>query len=689
MSKNFDIWYYFGNSKFPLLRIVIPLILGIAFYKNLYCNLYIYFIPALIPLLFLFIHYKKKTLFQFTLFILCLLFGIVWRENNPHSNKEDLYIHYIEENKNQKIAIKILNQGEEKEKTYVYKIRILGINKNNNWIATQGNAIMYFLEKEKSKLLSFGDTLIIETRFQEFNKAISPYHFDYEKYMKTQGFSNQIFLYPKAIIKHKKNQINEPLINKIRSKIHNILKESIKDNTSLSLVQAVILNDRTNMSSELRNHFSKTGVAHIIAISGMHVSILCGFILFIIPYIKTQKLKYILQALAIILVWFYVYLTDFPPSAIRACLMFTLASISLFLNRSGYSLNNLFLTAILMLLYNPIWLQDLGFQLSFLAVLSILLFQNGIQSIWTPANKVLKYFWEIISVSFSVQILVLPLIIYYFNNIPLFVLLANIPAVIYSFILLSGSFILIIAYFIAPFLSIFLAQLLSFITKYFYLSIQYFSIYTPKGMQSIFIDFLQMTLLYLIIISLVLAFLSKQKKYWVISYLFLFLFFIDYNYKIANKEKESFIYIGESKGELQIFIKNKAQSYSIHSEEENINFQNYEVLPFLKAYSIKEHHISNWDNWNKISISKNNKEKSNLQLIIIENTNIQLNTIKDAILLINLPYSKEKVALMEELKSKNIQFHDLKKSPLILHYQNNFDLIRQNYLYHQEKAYSS
>lgn len=681
MPKEFDIWDYFGNSKFPLLRIAIPLITGMAFYEQLYWRFSIFLLLFLAPFILLFILYKKNLQFQITLLLFCLIFGSVWRKNNPHSNKENLYTNYIEENKNQKIALKILNQGEKKEKSYAYKVRVLGVKKNNNWIATQGNAIMYYLEKENKNPLLFGDTIIIDTRFQEFNNAITPYHFDYKKYMQAQGFSHQIFLYPKAILRHQESNIKEPIIIKIRNKIHFILTESIEDKTSLSLVQAVILNDRTNMSSELRNHFSKTGVAHIIAISGMHVSILCGFLLVLLPYIRNQKLEYALQVLAIILVWFYVYLTDFPPSAIRACLMFTLSSISLFLNRTGYSINNLFLTAILMLLFNPVWLEDLGFQLSFLAVLSILLFQNSIQNLWKPSNKVFKYLWEIISVSFSVQILVLPLILYYFNNIPIFVILANIPAVIYSFLLLSGSFILIIFYFIAPIISICIAQALSFITKYFYLSIQSFSTYTPKGFQSIVIDILQMSLLYLIIISLILALISKQRKYWIISYGILLVFFTDYNYKEEKKKTEDFIYIKENKGTLEIFIKHQISGFTIYSEEDNPNFENYDVSPFLKAYSIKNYHISNWNKWDKISISELEKENNNARFIVIENTNFDLNAINDVFLILHLPYSNEKTHLIEKLQNENITYHDLKKSPIILPYQKNFDLIKQNYLY--------
>src|SRR5690606_14480756 len=286
-----------------------------------------------------------------------------------------------------------------------------------------------------------------------------------------------------------------------------------------------------------------------------------------------------------------------------------------------------------------------------------------------------------ISVSFSVQILVLPLILYYFNNIPIFVILANIPAVIYSFLLLSGSFILIISYFIAPIISIFIAKVLSFITKYFYLSIQSFSIYTPKGFQSIVIDIFQMTLLYLIIISLILTFISKQRKYWIISYGFLLVFFIDYNYKEEKKKKEDFIYIKENKGALEIYIKHQISRITIYPEVDNLNFENYDVSPFLKAYSIKNHHISNWSKWDKISISELEEENNNARFIVIENTDFDLNAINDAFLILHLPYSNEKTHLIEKLENENIIYHDLKKSPIILPYQKNFDLVKQSYLY--------
>lgn len=521
-------------------------------------------------------------------------------------NNTEHYAQYLLAEEEQLLSIVINSLAEEKERSTYYTANIIAIGNEQHQELVEGKIAVYHINRQENKLsdLQYGDTLIIKNKLVPFQEAVSSYHFDYASFMYNKGFLHQAFLYDNDIITRFSYQQDLPFIFKARLKIQDILEKHIHDLTTLSLMKAVVLNDKLTLNAELRNHFSKTGIAHIIAISGMHVAIVCGFILYFIPKVKRQGIKITLYAFALVLVWFYIYLTDFPASAIRAAMMFSLGVASYFLNRKSISINHLLLTGLLMLIIQPHWIWDIGFQLSFLAVLSILVFNASIQKWYQPKGYIKEYIWSIISVSLSVQILVFPLVLYYFHNFPILVLFANIPAVIYSFLLLSGSFLLIVLDFISPLLSQGIGYILSFITYYFYNSIQFFSEISPSFFQELYINQWQLILLYLILLSMIVYYQKPHfySKLGIVSMVILLCG--QMIYAIEKQYHDNFIYIAKQQRETYIFIKdgNKAYYFSTDNVISDKHFQ-YQILPFIKAYYLKEVEHYKLDNWSQIQLS--------------------------------------------------------------------------------------
>ncbi len=592
-------------SNYPLVRIIVPYIIGLLLADLI--EIPYNYIMLIIGLCLLLLISKKlsTTSFHVLLFVTAFLFGNVWMQKSNTKHVTSNYTHQLKNNEKHILAVRLLSQGEEKERSVLYEAQVIGIKTDSisQWNAAEGKIPIYLLgKKEGINKLSYGDTLIFETYLNEFQAPFSKYHFDYQKYMHNRGYFHQVFLREDQLIYHASNKAKLPLLLRARHVVQDILNKSIPNPTTHSLMSAVLLNEKTQMNPELRTHFSKTGISHIIAISGMHVSILCGFLLFLIPYIKNNKGRIAVFLLAFILVWTYIAITKFPPSAIRAASMFTLGIIGIFLHRKVYSINNLIITALIMLVYQPLWIWDVGFQLSFLAVLSILCFNPSIQNLYNSKHQVVNYIWAIISISLSVQILVFPLILYYFNSFPLLVLLANIPAVIYSFLLLSGSFILIGVYFIHPQLSIILGQILSYITDLFYSIIQWLSYLTPDLFQSFQISNIDLALIYLLVFAIMLSVYKKGLKYWIGSSVILSLLVVVYLQDQHYKSKENFLFIFQQRQSYYIFIKMNQQGYLLHPPGANEDIYQYNIAPLEKGYQLKHVDQFEWTLWEDISL---------------------------------------------------------------------------------------
>ena len=213
-------------------------------------------------------------------------------------------------------------------------------------------------------------------------------------------------------------------------------------NHGLSVVSAMTLGQRQSLDKDLRQAYSDAGVSHLLALSGMHLSILYVFFSLILFRRYSGAVGMILTLLA---VWAYVLLVGMMPSVTRAALMITLCSIFQFAGRRALTVDLLFFSAFIQLLYNPYCLADIGFQLSYLSVLSILLvhvpLQRLLYRIW--GSPLLRWLSSAMLVSLVAQLGVAPLVIYYFGNFSLVFLVANLLMVPLATLTLYGAVMLL------------------------------------------------------------------------------------------------------------------------------------------------------------------------------------------------------------------------------------------------------
>jgi competence protein ComEC len=270
--------------------------------------------------------------------------------------------------------------------------------------------------------------------------------------------------------------------------------------------------------------FSKTGTLHVLAVSGLHAGIIFMILNVLTSFLLRFKNGKQIQSLLVLLgIWYYAYVTGLSPSVCRASLMFSLMAVAKLSNRKTSSFNVVFMSAFILVLLNPFIIVDVGFQLSYTAVLGILYLQPKLQNLYLPKFKVDEYIWGLLTVSFAAQIFTFPLSIYYFHQFPLYFLLSNLLVIPIILVVLVMLIVLLVVSFYPP-----LAQLMAVVIQ-FVLKINGEVLRTIENMpynsiSGIYISKLEMITLY-VMVFISLAFITYRSKWQMFLLLLLVVFF--------------------------------------------------------------------------------------------------------------------------------------------------------------------
>jgi competence protein ComEC len=212
---------------------------------------------------------------------------------------------------------------------------------------------------------------------------------------------------------------------------------------------ALLLGQQQEISSEIIQDYQLSGAVHILSVSGLHIGLLMLFINFLLKPLRKNRLNsYLKLIITITILWFFAFIAGLSPSVVRSVTMFTFVAIGMHLNRKTNIFHTLLVSILLILLFQPAFIVDVGFQLSYLALFFILWLQPLLASLWKPKTKVATYIWEILTVSFAAQIGAFPLSIYYFHQFPGLFFITNLLVLpLVSIIMYWGIFVLIIASF--------------------------------------------------------------------------------------------------------------------------------------------------------------------------------------------------------------------------------------------------
>lgn len=433
-------------------------------------NFIFYFLFLISALIILTVFYKRK-ICVIGLCALAFLFGIFWEERFEAEivpQKED--IHYYNEKGEFIVEGIITKELQEKEKSVEATVKVKRV--NNKFV--NGNLLIFL---EPGSDIKYGDKVLLKGKIKE-PKNFTP-DFNYKEYLRAKRIYSVMF-YPE--IKILERNKGNPILAKIFS-----FKEKLKKRAKIlpppegAILSAIVLGDKSRISNELKERLSITGLSHIVAISGMHIMIILE--IFFLTFIWIGFWRREATIFSLLILFFYILLIGAPPSAIRAGIMGAILYVGWTIGRLTQSTRSLVFAATAMVLLNPLILtRDVGFQLSFLATIGIIYFYPIFEEKLSAKNSKLK---QLICLTFSAQILCLPILIFNFGNIPIFAPIANIFVVpLLPFLIISGFSFLIITFFSSSFayyLSFFLKVGFSFVIFVINkISLISFASFTPK-----------------------------------------------------------------------------------------------------------------------------------------------------------------------------------------------------------------
>ncbi len=299
-------------------------------------------------------------------------------------------------------------------------------------------SMILYIDKEFGKMNpSIGDTIYGKIVPRSINSENNNNSF-YSKYLRKKGILYKSFLRSENITltKPKKKSIKSD-IYKLREKYIDAIFRRINSEKEASTLIAMTTGNKSFISSEIRSSFSGSGVMHILAVSGFHVGFIYTFFSFILYIFGNGYYVRIVRMIIVsLLLWFYASIAGFSPSITRAVIMLTIYEFCKITRRKKSALNTLAFCALLITIFEPTAIFDIGFQLSFVALLSIITIHPRIKHLYIPNNIVEGYVWSLISVSIACQIGTALISITVFGFFPTYFLLANLLVIPLSALIL-------------------------------------------------------------------------------------------------------------------------------------------------------------------------------------------------------------------------------------------------------------
>lgn len=623
---------HFWNSL-PLFRLVIPFIFGIIFSYSLYTQWTYLLIPFLLVLLMIVHSFVKsfslRWLFGIISSCLLVVFGLCIVQYSLDKNEDSYFAHFL--NDDSILLVECIEEPIEKENSFKVLSKVISVDNK----PTKGVLLIY-LEKSIDSL-KYGDRILISSKPNEIQLPLNPQQFNYKKHLNVRNVTHQVYIsstdfnllngaWGNKIIK---------CVNNIRNKLVAILSQSELNSNQLSVCTALLLGDKSEMSQELKQTFSESGVIHVLAVSGLHVGIIFLLINKLLMFMNKKQILKLLKVLILLFcLWSYAFITSLSPSVMRAATMFSFIAIADVMQRRTNIYNTLAASAFLLLIIEPSMIFEVGFQLSYLAVLGIVSIYPKIYPLLLFKSKWIDALWQLICVSLAAQIATFPLGIYYFHQFPNYFLLANILVIpLIPLIIYFGLFYLLM------FDYAFVSEPVLLILKYF-LNILFVILEgiqeLPQTISSfLFLQAYEVVIFYVAIGFCLLFIYLKSSKYLILSLLCIVL--MQFSHWNGQKNREN-------RSQLVFYSVNKHTVFGLVEKDKALFLANSELINNQKSQKFNLH-----NHWAFLKLNERElvdldsniqsqyvwKEQSHIQLanqkLLIVDHNFELKSIDNPI----------------------------------------------------------
>jgi competence protein ComEC len=426
----------------PLVRILVPLLLGLisALKLNTYSDLKLVWLPAVLVIIALLFSLNKiwknilknhyfGILAAAAFFLLGMALGYRAIDGQKGPPEGESYLAVIE------------SSPIEKPNSYAVHLKIFKVQIDSHQFQSCNTRIIAYMSKDNfSTRISPGNSIRFYGSISNLDQELYPNQFDYGKYLRNTGISGTIYIpsWSYEVIPLNPFSLKGKL-NELRSNLLEKLNEDSIPEKEYGVISALLVGDRSFLDPQLRSDFANAGAVHILAVSGLHVGIIYLLFLTILNFLFKKKAKLLKFLLVLLMLWGYAALTGFSPSVLRAATMFSFIALGKFNKRYTNTYNMIAASALLLLVINPLLITQIGFQLSYLAVLGIVFFHPIFYASFDFKNRYISMLWSLVCVSFAAQLATFPLSIYYFNQFPVLFFITNILVIpLASIILYAG-----------------------------------------------------------------------------------------------------------------------------------------------------------------------------------------------------------------------------------------------------------
>lgn len=444
--------------KYPFLRMLLPLAVGVwccAVFPDFQISVTLLLVTmvALLAMAFVATFFVKRYRLRwlFGSIMACYLFFAGYALTTVHqTDVHDDYFRNFENEADYYVA-RVFDYPTEREKS-VKVVLELQSQYSDSLPSCQvsGKVMAYFQKTDEAMRLAYGDLVVISAPVGEVPAPANPGEFDYRNYLIRKGVTGQVFLRDDDWIDLQANEAN-PLYA-FSYRFRDILLASLNrcglQGDEFGVAAAILLGYDDDLADEVRQNYVAAGSMHILCVSGMHVGIIFLLASALLSFLNRKKwMKILKQVLLLALIWFYAMIAGLSPSILRSALMISFVIVGDILQRKGFAINSIAASAFVLLCVNPYNLFEIGFELSYAAVIGIVVLQRPIYGWFCFKNKVADKIWEITAVAIAAQLATIPFTLFYFNQFTSYFWLSNLFMTPISFIvILSGMVLLLVSW---------------------------------------------------------------------------------------------------------------------------------------------------------------------------------------------------------------------------------------------------
>lgn len=422
--------------RMPMVRVIIPFALGILLALRLdqsgpegHAMYFLFFFVFLIRILPFGLPWKLRWIEGLLIYVVIVLSGYHLTAKRSFQERSSSFVQGISQEKKSLLILEILSDPEKRNSAWRANGRLVGVVDSAGHCREAGLPCLLYLKPDSNSAVpETGDRLLVSALPELIPPPANPGEFDFRNYMAGKNVFLRMYVdrYRQVPGQEQSRWTLYGFAAECRGHIYDKLQFAGVRGNEFDLAASLMLGQKDGLEKDLRDSFSAAGAMHVLCVSGLHVGIIFMVLNLIFKGFQSVKHgKYLRFALILAAMWFYALLTGLSPSVCRACLMFSFLQTGKLMNNPPPTTNTLACSALVLLLIEPRVIMNIGFQLSYLAVLAIVHLTPPMQSLWKPRNSIFRYTWSLLLVSLAAQAGTAPITMHYFHQFPVWFLLTN------------------------------------------------------------------------------------------------------------------------------------------------------------------------------------------------------------------------------------------------------------------------